>query len=233
LKISLSALVPVCNRQSTIGSLVLQLLEVLSELTDRFELVVLDNGSTDATAEVMADLAIRYPQMSRVVLPGRADRATVLRTGLAHSSGDIVLVRNQECGTGLAALGELWQALRLGDIAVIRPRELAALGSIPPLPSDPSLDEPDWQMVRRCVLDGWLRTRSNRDWAGFLAARGYAVQEIDPRSFASRLLSRSTVDLKLPAALTHPRPQVAPSHGSRPTRRPNYLDRIKAFALGE
>ncbi|HWB13154.1 MAG TPA: glycosyltransferase [Pirellulales bacterium] len=229
MKISLSALVPVCNGQSTLAPLVSELLDVLSELTHRFEVVVIDNGSTDATAEVIAELAILYPQVSRLVMPERADRATVLRAGLQGSSGELVLYRSEDCRTGLGGVAELWQAVHVGDIAVIRSRPFASLGSIPPLPDDQLSEESDWQMARRQVLDGWLRTQSSRDWPEFLAARGFAVQEIDPCLVKSRP-SRPAV--QLPAA-SEPRTKVAPSHGSRPTRRPNYLDRIKAFALGE
>lgn len=237
MKISLSVLVPVFNAQATVGSLVSQLLDVLAEMTHRFELVVIDNGSTDATAEVISELALLYPQMSRVVLPSRSDWAIVARAGLRHSSGEVVLHRSETCRAGMSGLSELWQAMRLGDVAVIRPRESAALGSIPPLPHDERPNVPDWQMVRRCTLDGWLRTKSSRDWVSFLGARGYAVQELDPRSLGSRAEPRPHGGLRLPAA-EHSRPHMAASHGaatksSHPTRRPNYLDRIKAFALGE
>jgi glycosyltransferase involved in cell wall biosynthesis len=230
LKISLSALVPVCNGQQTLAPLVSQLLDVLSELTDRFEVLVIDNGSTDATAEIMADLAILYPQVNRLVLPARLERAAMLRLALQSTSGELVLCRSESCRTGFSGLGELWQAVHVGDIAVIRSRPFGSLGSIPALPNDLPAEESDWQMVRRPVLDGWLRTQSSRDWAVFLAARGFAVQEIDPCLVSPRPSRLAAV--KLPAA-TEPRTQVAAFHGNRPTRRPNYLDRIKAFALGE
>lgn len=227
MKISLSALVPIHNCQATIASLVSHLLEHLAELTNRFELVIIDNGSTDATAEVIADLALLYPQTSRLVLPSYSDWASVVRAGLRHSSGEIVLHRSETCQSGMSGLNGLWQAMRLGDVAVVRSPQAATLGSIPALPLENR--SPDWQMVRRCALDGWLRTRSNRDWVSFLGARGYAVQEVDGRN-PSRGLPHANVGLKLPAAEA-PRPAAAV--GKRPTRRPNYLDRIKAFALGE
>ncbi|HEX7375873.1 MAG TPA: glycosyltransferase [Pirellulales bacterium] len=226
MKISLSALVPVHNCQATVAPLVSHLLEHLAELTNRFELVIIDNGSTDATAEVIADLAVIYPQTSRLVLPGHSDWASVVRAGLRHSSGEIVLDRHEACQSGMSGLEGLWQAMRLGDVAVIRSPHAATLGSIPALPLEHR--PPDWQMVRRCALDGWLRTRSNRDWMSFLAARGYGVQEIAARG-AGRELPSAHVGLKLTAA-ADPRPVAI---GKRPTRRPNYLDRIKAFALGE
>lgn len=224
MKISLSALVPVHNCQATIASLVSHLLEHLCELTNRFELVMIDNGSTDATAEVIADLAVIYPQTSRLVLPGRGDWASVVRAGLRHSSGEIVLHRGEQCQSGMSGLNGLWQAMRLGDVAVVRSQPAATLGAIPALPQEQR--SPDWQMVRRCALDGWLRTRSNREWVSFLAARGYNVREIDGRYNSPA----ANIGLKLPAAGSV---QPATIIGKRPTRRPNYLDRIKAFALGE
>lgn len=226
LKISLSALVPVYNCQATIAPLVSHLLEHLAELTNRFELVIIDNGSTDATAEIVADLAVVYPQTSRVVLPAGGDWASVARAGLRHSSGELVLYRSQTCQSGMSGLAGLWQAMRLGDVAVVRSQQAATLGSIPALPRENR--SPDWQLVRRCALDGWLRTRSNRDWSGFLSARGYTVREIDARR-AARGLPMANIGLKLPATEAI-QPAAA---GRRPTRRPNYLDRIKAFALGE
>jgi hypothetical protein len=220
----------VCNGQSTVSLVVSQLLDILSELTHRFELVVIDNGSTDSTAEVLGDLAILYPQVTRVVLPERVERSAMLRAGMRNSSGEVVLYRSERCRSGLGGISELWRALRLGDIAIIRARETSSLGSIPPLPIEQTGEEPDWQMVRRHVLDGWIRTRSSRDWISFLVARGFAIQEIDPRLFGTRPMRPAAI--KLPAAEEH-RSHVAPAHASRPTRRPNYLDRIKAFALGE
>ncbi|HVA50718.1 MAG TPA: glycosyltransferase [Pirellulales bacterium] len=232
MKTSLSALVPVTNSQSTVGPLVSQLLEVMSELTDRFELLVIDNGSTDATAEVIADLALLYPQLSQVVLAAPADRATLMRQGMLRSSGDVVLYRSETCAGGPGALNLLWHALRLGDVAIARRGGPALLGAIPPLPSEGPVTEPDWHMARRCVLDGWLRTQSSRDWADFLAARGFAVQEIDSRWIGPRPSWRSGVSVQLPAAHVQRRDSAA-SQATRPTRRPNYLDRLKAFALGE
>lgn len=226
MKISLSALVPVYNCQATVATLVSHLLEHLAELTDRFELLIIDNGSTDSTAEVIAEIARVYPQTSRLVLPRREDWANVTRAGLRQTSGEVVLDRSETCWTGVAGLNGLWQAMRLGDVAVIYSQPAAALGSIPPLPLEQR--RPDWQMVRRCALDGWLRTRSSRDWISFLTARGYAVQEVDARA-TSRSVP-ANVGLKLPAAETV---RVAAAVGKRPTRRPNYLDRLKAFAFGE
>jgi hypothetical protein len=233
LKISLSALVPVYNCQATVSSLVSQLLDHLAELTYRFELVVIDNGSTDATAEVIADLAVLYPQVSRVVLAEHSDWASVVRAALRQSSGEIVLHRSEKCRSGFSGLCGLWHAMQLGDVAVIRSAQSAALGSIPALPNDGQLLEPDWQIVRLCTLDGWVRTKSTRDWVSYLAARGYSVQEVDARNAGAHGASQPKTALQLPAGTMPAWPHTADSRSNRPTRRPNYLDRLRQFAWGE
>ncbi|HET6879388.1 MAG TPA: glycosyltransferase, partial [Pirellulales bacterium] len=232
MKISLSALAPVYNCQATVGLLASQLLEHLAELSYRFELVIIDNGSTDATAEVISDLAVLYPQLSRVVLAERSSWAEVVRAGLRQSSGEIVLHRSEHCRSGFSSLPGLWQAMRLGDVAVVRPARPSTLGLIPPLPLEDEAVESDWQMVRRCALDGWMRTRSKRDWVSFLTARGYAVQEIDARNRAAHVLPQPKMAVQPGACVAAAQPH-AEKTGHRPTRRPNYLDRLRSFAWGE
>src|SRR5262245_13218390 len=64
MKASLSILLSVHNAQSTVGDSIGRLLEILPELTNRFEIIVIDDGSTDATCEVADDWARHYPQVS-------------------------------------------------------------------------------------------------------------------------------------------------------------------------
>ncbi len=63
MKLSLSLLLPVRNVQTTLRATIHPLLDVLSELTHEFELLIVDDGSTDATCEVAYELARDYPQV--------------------------------------------------------------------------------------------------------------------------------------------------------------------------
>jgi cellulose synthase/poly-beta-1,6-N-acetylglucosamine synthase-like glycosyltransferase len=61
---SLTVVLPVYNGASRLRAHVRELLELASELTNQFGILIVDDGSTDATYEVAADLAARYPQVS-------------------------------------------------------------------------------------------------------------------------------------------------------------------------
>jgi len=55
-KPSISAFFPCYNDANTIGDLVIQADRVLGELTDDYEIIVVNDGSRDGSAAVLADL---------------------------------------------------------------------------------------------------------------------------------------------------------------------------------
>jgi len=92
---SLSVLLPVRNVESTLASTVHKLLEVVPELTRDFELVIVDDGSSDATIEVADELAVQYPQI-RVVRHGRPmGPEAAIQSGLRSSRGDAIVLQNE------------------------------------------------------------------------------------------------------------------------------------------
>jgi len=105
---SLSYILPVHNAQDTLGRQVGRLLDVLPDLAARFELVVVDDGSTDHTAEVAAELAHRYPQVRLASHARPRGPEAAARTGVARASGEIVLVQPQGEFPGPTRLRYLW-----------------------------------------------------------------------------------------------------------------------------
>ncbi len=93
---SLSILLPVRNAQSTLKAMVDDLLDVVSDTVDRFELLIIDDGSTDATSEVAYELTRSYPQI-RVFFHGVSlGREAAVETGLRRSRGDVVVLRDDD-----------------------------------------------------------------------------------------------------------------------------------------
>ena len=61
---SLTVVLPVYNGESRLRKSVNEILELASELTTKFGVLIIDDGSNDATYEVAEELAAHYPQVS-------------------------------------------------------------------------------------------------------------------------------------------------------------------------
>lgn len=61
---SLTIVLPVYNAESRLRNNVQELLDLASELTPQFTVLIIDDGSTDATFEVAEELAAIYPQLT-------------------------------------------------------------------------------------------------------------------------------------------------------------------------
>ena len=61
---SLTVVLPVYNGATRLRAHVREILELAGELTNQFGILIVDDGSTDATFEVAEELAARYPQVS-------------------------------------------------------------------------------------------------------------------------------------------------------------------------
>jgi glycosyltransferase involved in cell wall biosynthesis len=106
---SLSLVLPVCNAERTLAENVQHLFEILNDLTDKFEVLLVDQGSIDHTIDVAQDLAVQYPQV-RLARRETVDRddASIDRT-LAETTGDIVFVQHGHAGVRPSALRQLWE----------------------------------------------------------------------------------------------------------------------------
>ena len=66
--VALSIVVPIYNEEESLPFLVNQLLEVLQPMEETFELVLVNDGSTDASAEVLKTMSTKVPELVCVLL---------------------------------------------------------------------------------------------------------------------------------------------------------------------
>lgn len=87
---SISAFFPAYNDGGTIGSLVVTTLKTLAEVTDDYEVIVVENGSTDYTVEVLEELAKEYDHFRFYAHREALGYGGALRVGFAKSTKDYV-----------------------------------------------------------------------------------------------------------------------------------------------
>ncbi|MCS6862398.1 MAG: glycosyltransferase family 2 protein, partial [Abditibacteriales bacterium] len=86
-----SVVVPMYNEEESIADTVHQLRDALNRLTEDWEIVLVNDGSTDRTYEVAAEVAQDIPEVRIVSYQPNGGRGKALRTGLAHARGDIIV----------------------------------------------------------------------------------------------------------------------------------------------
>ena len=86
----ISIVIPVYNEEAILRAAVVDLVDRLSAFPWSYELVLAENGSTDRTVEVAAELAERFDQLGwRHTEEPNYGKA--LREGILHARGDIVI----------------------------------------------------------------------------------------------------------------------------------------------
>ncbi len=87
---SLSVVMPAHNEATLLETSVDEVVAGLRTRGDAFEVIVVENGSQDATPVIAARLASTHPEV-RVSTLERADYGRALRTGLLTAGGDVVV----------------------------------------------------------------------------------------------------------------------------------------------
>jgi glycosyltransferase AglD len=86
----ISVVMPAHNEQAYLTDAVEQVVIGLRARSHTFEVLVCENGSTDATAQVATGLAERYPEVRTMSSPA-PDYGMALRTGFLAAAGDTVV----------------------------------------------------------------------------------------------------------------------------------------------
>ncbi|HEX7842215.1 MAG TPA: dolichyl-phosphate beta-glucosyltransferase [Kofleriaceae bacterium] len=116
---ALSIIIPAYNEERRIGATLERVTRYLDARRNGYELIVVDDGSRDATRETVARVTGDHPCVRLLAMPQNAGKGAAVRTGVLASRGGAVLFSDADLSTPIEELERLEAALAEGaDVAI-------------------------------------------------------------------------------------------------------------------
>ncbi len=113
-QVDLSVIAPVYNEVENVDELVSQILTALRPTGLSFEIVLIDDGSSDGTTERLAELAQRVPELRCIVFRRNFGQSAAMTAGFQHSRGRVVVSMDADLQNDPADIPRLVAKLREG-----------------------------------------------------------------------------------------------------------------------
>jgi len=117
-KQSISAFFPAYNDAGTIASMVVLTDRTLRKVAEDYEIIVVNDGSTDHTAVVLSELEAKYPSLRVILHPTNLGYGAALRTGFANSTKDLIFYTDGDAQYDVREL-ELLLPLMTGSVDIV------------------------------------------------------------------------------------------------------------------
>ena len=109
-----TAIIPVYNDRDSLGTAIPRSIEVLSTITEKFEIIVAEDGSNDGSAEFVREYATRDKRVRLLHSDERLGRGKALNRAIRDAKGTIVCYYDVDLATDMRHLPELIAAIRNG-----------------------------------------------------------------------------------------------------------------------
>jgi dolichyl-phosphate beta-glucosyltransferase len=116
---TLSIIIPAYNESARIGPALRQVLACIHELNWPAEVIVVNDGSRDDTAEIVKKIAARDPIVRMIENPVNRGKGYSVRNGMLHAAGEVMMFTDADLSSPIEETEQLLAAIRDGaDIAI-------------------------------------------------------------------------------------------------------------------
>jgi glycosyltransferase involved in cell wall biosynthesis len=117
--VDISVVVPALNEAASLERLCEELTEVLDRLECRWEILFIDDGSSDATPECLMRIARLEPRIKAFRLPRNRGKSAAYTVGFSAACGEIIVTMDADLQDDPASLPSLLAALEEGNDLVV------------------------------------------------------------------------------------------------------------------
>ncbi len=171
-----SIVIPAYNESARLGATLEKVLAYIHTHGWDAEVIVVNDGSRDNTAEIVRSYSAKDPALRLVENPGNHGKGYSVRNGMLHARGKIVLFSDADLSSPIEEAPKLFQALDAGADIAIGSRWLRAETQTQRQPLHRQLFGRIYNLILRLTLG--LQFADTQ--CGFKAFRQPAVQAIFP-----------------------------------------------------
>lgn len=162
---SLSIAMPAYNEAENIPGMVAEVVQAVSQLTDDFEIIVVDDGSQDETGAVVRQLTTNTPQLRLVQHEVNRGYGTAVWSGLTNAKKELVFFTDADRQFDLSEITKLLAKIEAADLVV------------------------GYRKPRR---DPFMRRLNGKGWSNLVTLLfGYTARDID---CAFKLMHKHVID---------------------------------------
>jgi dolichyl-phosphate beta-glucosyltransferase len=117
--VDVSMVIPAYNEEKRLVATLLSVMEYFDRRGLSYEIIVVDDGSSDATAEIVRELGKRFEPIRLIRLPRNMGKGAAVRTGIRNATGQHVIYNDADGATPVSELDRLLPIIRDGaDLAI-------------------------------------------------------------------------------------------------------------------
>jgi dolichyl-phosphate beta-glucosyltransferase len=190
----MSIVIPAYNEEKRIKNSLSEACAFLNDSGMDYEVVVVDDGSSDGTSRIVESMASFSPKVRLVRYEKNKGKGHALRTGVLVTTGDFVLVMDADLSTPMEELGKLMPYLAQGEFDV-------AIGSRALALSDIIRKQPWWRrgmgkmfnrIVKVLVIGDFSDTQCGfKLFRGGVARNLFGEAKIDRFAYDVEILARA------------------------------------------
>jgi dolichyl-phosphate beta-glucosyltransferase len=169
-----SVIIPAYNESGRIRPTLDEILRYSAEQNWDTEILVVDDGSRDDTADVVREYARAHSQIRLLQNPGNRGKGFSVRNGMLHARGEVCLFSDADLSSPIAEAQKLFEAIRGGADVAIGSRWLRAELQTERQP----LYRQAFGRIFNLVLRLFLGLRFKDTQCGFKAFRREAAQRV-------------------------------------------------------
>ncbi len=114
-----SIVLPAYNERERIAGTLARILAYATRRGWNAEVIVVNDGSSDATAEIVREYGRKHPALRLLENPGNRGKGYSVRNGMLHARGDILLFSDADLSSPIEEADKLFAAIAKGaDIAI-------------------------------------------------------------------------------------------------------------------